>query len=64
MTRRETVEAIREVVDEQNGYTVQELARETGASMREVQRGLEELQDRGELTSTPDWRYREARRDT
>ena len=56
------MEAIIELIDEESGKSVKELASDTGYSSRRVQRILEELMDHGMITSTPDWRYRESRR--
>lgn len=56
------IEAILTLIGEDDAKSVQELADETDCSQREVQRILEELMDRGRITSTPDWRYRESRR--
>ena len=53
---------ILDCIDEQTGKSVKELASDTGYSPRDVQRILEELMERGRITSTPDWRYRESRR--
>lgn len=49
-------------INEETGKSVKELASDTGYSSRHVQRILEELMERGKITSTPDWRYRESRR--
>lgn len=54
--------AILELIDEEQAKSVEELSEDTDFSSREVQRILEELMDRGLITSTPDWRYRESRR--
>lgn len=49
-------------IDRQTGYTVGELADRIGTNNRHVQKALESLMERGKITSTPDWRYRLARR--
>jgi len=56
------MEAILELIDEEHAKSVTQLADDTDYSSRRVQRILEELMDRGRITSTPDWRYRESRR--
>lgn len=53
---------ILEEIDRETGYTVPELADRLGVGELEVQGGLEVLMERGAITSTPDWKYREARR--
>lgn len=50
------------VIDEETGKSVGELAEETGYSPRNVQHILAALMERGKITSTPDWEYRESRR--
>lgn len=56
------MDAILDLIDEESGKSVKELASDTEYSSRRVQRILEEMMDRGMITSTPDWRYRESRR--
>lgn len=49
-------------IDEDTARSVSELADLTGQSKRDVQQELEQLMEQGEITSTPDWRYRRSRR--
>lgn len=58
----EEIDDILTQIDEEEGKTVKELAADTEYSSRRVQRILEELMERGKITSTPDWQYRESRR--
>lgn len=53
---------ILECISEESGKSVNELAARTGYSRRRVQQILSALMDRGRITSTPDWQYRESRR--
>lgn len=50
-------------IDEDTALSIHELADRLDSTPRDVQRGLESLMDRGEITSTPDWKYRRSRRD-
>ena len=56
------MEAILEFIDEETKMSVSELANQTEYSARQVQRILEALMERGQITSTPDWEYRQSRR--
>ena len=56
------MERILEFIDEDTGMSVEELAAHTEFSSRHVQRILEALMERGQITSTPDWEYRQSRR--
>lgn len=54
-------ERILEEIDEYTAFSAYNLARRTGHTVLEIQKGLEELMDRGEITSTPDFEYRRSR---
>ena len=56
------VESILGLIDKDTAKSIPELADETGLTWREVRAGLAELMNRGRITSTPDWKYRESRR--
>lgn len=51
-----------DLIDRETGYSVQEFSDMLGVPIREVQSALESLMERGLITSTPDWKYRRARR--
>ena len=58
----EKMEAILEFIDEETKMSVSELADQTEYSARQIQLILEALMERGQITSTPDWQYRQSRR--
>lgn len=58
----EQMEAILEFIDEETKMSVSELADRTEYSARQIQLILEALMERGQITSTPDWQYRQSRR--
>ena len=61
VTDREMTDIL-ECISEETGRSVSELADLTGHSQRRVQQILAALMERGQITSTPDWQYRESRR--
>jgi len=56
------MEAILDIIDEETPKSVGDLAENTGYPSQQVQLILEALMEKGMITSTPDWQYREARR--
>lgn len=58
----EQMEAVLGFIDEDTKMSVRDLANATDYSDRQVQRILEVLMERGKITSTPDWQYRQSRR--
>lgn len=56
------MDAILNHIDEDTALSVRELSDRLDCTPREVQRGLEELMEQGEITSTPDFKYRRSRR--
>lgn len=56
------MEAVLEFIDEETTMSVSELASRTEYSAHQVQLILEALMERGQITSTPDWQYRQSRR--
>ena len=56
------IETILGLIDEETKMSIQEMAEQTEYSTRQVQLILEELMERGQITSTPDWKYRQSRR--
>jgi len=58
----EQMDAILEFIDEETKMSVSELADQTEYSARQIQLILEALMERGQITSTPDWQYRQSRR--
>lgn len=58
----EQMEAVLGFIDEDTKMSVRDLANATDYSARQVQRILEVLMERGKITSTPDWQYRQSRR--
>lgn len=49
-------------IDQDTGYTVDEFAGMFDVHWKDVRSALANLMDRGLITSTPEWRYRLARR--
>lgn len=58
----EEMESVLSQISTVDGKSVDELAQGTEYSSRQIQTILEALMERGEITSTPDWRYRKSRR--
>lgn len=58
----EAMGEVLEEIDRDNGLSVYELAERTGYSQSHVQQILAALMERGKITSTPNWLYRESRR--
>jgi len=58
----EQMEAVLEFIDEETKMSISELADRTEYSARQTQLILEALMERGQITSTPDWQYRQSRR--
>lgn len=58
----EQMEAVLEFIDEETKMSISDLADHTEYSARQVQLILEALMERGQITSTPDWQYRQSRR--
>lgn len=56
------METVLDWIDEDTKRSIDDLAEKTGYSQRHVQRVLAALMERGRITSTPDWQYRESRR--
>lgn len=56
------METVLDWIDEETRRSIDDLAEKTGYSQRHVQQILAALMERGRITSTPDWRYRESRR--
>lgn len=50
------------LIDEDTAMGVDELSDETGYTIDSIQKILEALMERGKITSTPDWKYRQSRR--
>lgn len=58
----DTKREILELIGRNEGYTVRELSSELDEDEDTIQRALEKLMECGEITSTPDWKYRRSRR--
>jgi len=56
------MEEVLGVIDEDTKKSIDDLSENTGYSSQQVQLILEALMERGKITSTPDWQYRESRR--